>query len=205
MSSLKTVQANSRQNVVNWETSKAFADAVKQLEQENAFVVRGEEAKKRVVKIVDGFVVKLLHGEKDKARTALCRRAGITYRTFQRWKAEGEQRAEIGDSVYRVAEKLGYDITPSSIRSLADAKRLNPGKPPEEIVRKAQCANNDSASRTVERTPLDTRESLVQALNEHLETTHGDIESVLKVLRNSPIPREQLCKMCKDKESTDGK
>lgn len=200
--SLKTATANSRQNVVNWETSKAFADAVKQLREENAFVVKGEEAKKRIVKIVDGFVVKLLHGEKDKARTALCEKAGITYRTFQRWKAEVEQRAEIGDSVYRAAEELGYDITPSSIRSLADAKRLNPGKTPEEIVRKAM--NGDALTKAIApKTPLDTRESLVQALNEHLETTQGDIESVLKVLRNSPISREKLCKMCKD--SPDGK
>jgi len=54
------------------------------------------------------------------------------------------------------------------------------------------------------RTPLDTRESLVQALNEHLETSNGDIEEVLKVIRNSPIPREKLCKtFCK--EQSEGK
>ncbi len=188
---------------MNWENSKAFADAVKQLREENALVVKGEEAKKRVVKIVDAFVAKLPHGEKDKARTALCRKAGITYRTFQRWKAEGEQRAEIGDSVYKAAEELGYSITPSSIRCLADAKRLNPGKTPEEIVRKV--LNGSTRELEAERTPIDTRESLVQALNEHLETTQGDVESVIKIIRNSPIRREQLCKgMCKG-ESADGK
>lgn len=200
--SLKTVTVPNRQNV-GWRNSTAFADTVKKLKAENVLVVKGEEARKRIVKTVDTFVAKLNRNEKAEARKALCKTAGIVLRTFERWKAEGEQREEIGASLWEKAEELDYAITASSIRSLAEVKRLNPGKPPEDIVRKAIAASRPINEPKVERTPLDTRESLVQALNEHLEATQGDIESVLKVLRNSPIPREKLCKMCKD--SADGK
>ena len=134
---LRTATANSGQNVQNWRNSQAFRDTVKKLAAENAVAVRGEEAQKRVLKFIDDFVAKVPHGEKEKAREALCKEAGIKRRSFTRWKTEVEQRAEIGDSIFEKAAELDYDITASSIRSLANAKRLNPGVSPEEIVRKA--------------------------------------------------------------------
>jgi hypothetical protein len=89
---LKTVPVNSGQNVHNWRNSKAFKETVKQLVEENKFAVRGEEAEKRVVKYIDGFVKIVPHGEKDKARIELCKEAHIHRRSFTRWKAEAEQR-----------------------------------------------------------------------------------------------------------------
>jgi hypothetical protein len=189
---LKTATVPNRHNV-GWRNSKDFADTVKKLAADNALVVKGEEAKKRVVKIVDSFVAKLKREEKAEARKELCKKAGIVLRTFERWKAEGEQRAEIGESIYAKAEEMGYDITASSIRNLADAKRLNPGKTPEQIVKVAQRnIDGDRKESEAPRIPLDAREQLVLAINAFVQA-NASTDDLIKVLRNSPIQKDKLC------------
>lgn len=185
---LKTATVPNRQNV-GWRNSKDFADIVKKLAADNALIVKGEEAKKRVVKIVDDFVAKLKREEKAEARKELCKKAGIVLRTFERWKAEGEQRAEIGETIYAKAEEMGYEITPSSTKSLADAKRLNPGKTPAEIVKIAAKSSQDREPR-VKAEPI---QEFVEALNTYLRNANNDADGILQAIKNAAIPREKIC------------
>ncbi len=192
---LKTASVNNRQNVGNWRTGKDFTETVKKLAAENALVVKGEEAKRRVVKIVDAFVAKLPHGEKKEARLALCKKAGIVLRTFERCKEEGEQREEIGASVFEKAEELDYDITPSSIRNLADAKRLNPGATPEEIVRKAKAIDAPQAPRVKEPDTTPTQ-LLSDVVFKYMDETDNDVDGLFKVLKDQ-VPQDKLCALLK--------
>jgi hypothetical protein len=189
---LKTTPVKNGQNVHNWRTSKDFAETVKQLVADNALVVKGEQARQRIVTTINAFVSKLKHGEKKEARELLCKKAGIVLRTFTRWQAEIEQREEIGGLVYDAAGEAGYDITPSSIRSLADAKRLNPGATPAEVVKKAMAPSWDQEPK-VKVEPL---AAFVEALNEYLRKTDNDAIGVIQTVTNSPI-REKICAVLK--------
>jgi hypothetical protein len=188
---LKTVTAPNRQNV-GWRESKAFLDTVEKLKKEWEFFGRGERARKNIVDTIDKFVEPLPRDEKKEARVVLCKKAGIVLRTFERWKPEGEQREEIGASIFEKAEEAGYDLTPSSIRSLADAKRLNPGATPAEIVKKAMAPSWDQEPK-VKVEPL---AAFVEALNEYLRKTDNDAIGVIQTVTNSPI-REKICAVLK--------
>jgi hypothetical protein len=191
---LKTATVNSGQNVQNWRKGRPFAEATKKLSEENKFVKRGEEARRNCVEIVNKFVSKLSHGEKEKAREALCKEAGIARRTFTRWQTEMEQRNEVGQSVFEKAEVMGYELTPLSIKNLADAKRLNPGKSPEEIVKKAM--DVDASPKPKEERVQEPETTPTQLLEDtvvkYLQDTNDDYAGLVEVLK-CQVPVAELC------------
>jgi hypothetical protein len=188
--SLKTATMPNRQNV-GWKDSKDFKDLVTSLREDNKLVAQGEIARRRMVVKTDAFVAKLPRDQKQAARVEACKQAGIVLRTFERWKAEFEEREEIGSSVFEKAEELGYKITASSIRDLADAKRLSPGKTPEEIVRKAMTVPKVDAPSV--RVDADPKKTLADALNKYLEATENDVDALLAAIQNQGIPQSKLC------------
>jgi hypothetical protein len=191
---LKTVPVNSGQNVHNWRNGKAFAEAARKLYAENKLVQRGEAARKNSVEIVNKFVAKLPYGEKEKAREALCKSAGIVRRTFTRWQSEIDQREAIGPSLYEKAEEMDYDFTPSSISNLAKAKELNPGKTPEEIVRKAM--NGDAPTKAKAARFQEPETTPVQLLEDtvckYMQDTNDDVDGLFEVLK-AQVSTNKLC------------
>ena len=169
---------------------------VQQLKDFHGLILKGETAKRQAVTAVEAFLKKNVQGpNRTKTLDAICNKAGVTGRTYNRWKEEMDARAEIGSAVFEEAQAHGIFLTASSIKVLADTKRLNPGATPEQIVWKAKSLKSAHRTTHSEKVKLDTRELLVNALNDHFAATSA--ESVSEVILKSRILREPLCKACK--------
>ena len=185
---LKTAMVNRSQNATD-QSKAAFEKVVKQLKECDGLIGRGEESKKKTVKMVNDYLATVPRGENDKVRNALCDKAGIHRATFFRWKAEIEEDAQIGDGVKQLAERNNRTINTTFRQACLQAYADNPKATPIEVFQKA-CKVADTPKERVETQPI---QPFVEALNEYLRKSDNDADGLLEAIKNAAIPREKIC------------
>ncbi len=169
----------------------AFQKVAKELKECAGLVVRGEKAKRRAVEIIANYMKTIPHGEKGIYLGNLCREAGISEATLDRWKSDVKEDAQIGDAVLHEAEKHSRTITTPFRKALLEASAENPDAPAIEVFQKA-CTIADAPKAT--KAEIQPIQGLRNALAEYLDATNDDVQGVLSAVKSMNVSTDVICK-----------
>jgi hypothetical protein len=148
--------------------------AVKALKDANTAGIRWEDAKKNAVKVVNAYRDSLPRGERKEGVIAVCKKAGIDYSTYKRWKAELGENDEIGNDVFREAAKENVTVNTLLRSELLKVKREHPNDPAKKVLQTA--LENCKVKQETKPQPESLRSKACKAVREYL-MENGDKEN----------------------------
>lgn len=189
----QTVTAQKSQNETN-RGKAALQKAAKDLKQCADLVLKGDQAKRRAVKIIQDYLKTVPAREKDKYLRGLCSEAGISRATAYRWISEIKEDDQIGEDIRREVEKQAITISTPVRKALLEVRAENPEASPAEVVLKVR--EIVEAPKTVEAIP--PIQKLRDALAQYLDATNDDVPGVLGAVKSMNVDTDVLCKALRE-------